>query len=63
MRPRYVASRRSGRHDWREEEWLWRAIDQDGHVVDEIVQSRRNTEAAKRLLTVEVIDAIWSPCC
>lgn len=30
---------------------LWRAIDQDGYVLDEIVQSRRNTKAAKRLLT------------
>ena len=31
--------------------WLWRAVDQDGHVLDEIVQSRRDTKAAKRLLT------------
>ena len=31
--------------------WLWRAVDQDGYVRDEIVQSRRNTKAAKRLLT------------
>ena len=31
--------------------WLWRAVDQDGYVLDEIVQSRRNTKAAKRLLT------------
>lgn len=31
--------------------WLWRAVDQDGYVLDEIVQTRRNTEAAKRLLT------------
>jgi transposase-like protein len=30
---------------------LWRAVDQDGYVLDEIVQSRRNTKAAKRLLT------------
>lgn len=30
--------------------WLWRAVDQDGHVLDEIVQSRRNTKAARRLL-------------
>jgi len=27
---------------------LWRAIDQDGHVLDILVQSRRNTRAAKR---------------
>jgi len=30
--------------------WLWRAIDQDGYVLDEIVQTHRNTKAAKRLL-------------
>ncbi|PWK66444.1 putative transposase [Aminobacter sp. AP02] len=29
---------------------LWRAVDQDGYVLDEIVQARRNTKAAKRLL-------------
>jgi len=23
--------------------WLWRAVDQDGYVLDEIVQNRRNT--------------------
>ncbi|PVE21265.1 IS6 family transposase [Microvirga sp. KLBC 81] len=31
--------------------WLWRAVDQDGYVLDEIVQSRRDTKVAKRLLT------------
>jgi putative transposase len=30
---------------------LWRAVDQDGYVLDEIVQTRRNTKAAKRVLT------------
>ena len=30
--------------------WLWCAVDQDGYVLDEIVQWRRNTKAAKRLL-------------
>jgi putative transposase len=30
---------------------LWRAFDQDGLVLDEIVQSRRNSKAAKRLMT------------
>jgi len=30
--------------------WLWRAVAQDGYVLDEIVQSRRDTKAAKRLL-------------
>src|SRR3712207_4191070 len=31
--------------------WLWRAVDQDDYVLDEILQSRRDTKAAKRLLT------------
>ena len=30
--------------------WIWRAVDQDGYVLDEIVQTRRDTKAAKRLL-------------
>lgn len=30
--------------------WLWRAVDQDGYVLDEIVRVRRDTKAAKRLL-------------
>ncbi|MBP2444069.1 transposase-like protein [Rhizobium leguminosarum] len=33
--------------------WLWRAVDQDGYVLDEIVQARRNTKAA---------GACWSGC-
>jgi putative transposase len=28
--------------------YLWRAVDQHGHVLDVLVQSRRNTKAAKR---------------
>ena len=30
--------------------WLWRAVDQQGVVLEEIRQSRRNKRAAKRLL-------------
>jgi putative transposase len=30
--------------------WLWRAVDQAGIVLDVLVQSRRNKQAAKRLL-------------
>jgi putative transposase len=30
--------------------WLWRAVDQDGYVLDEIVQSQRDAQAAKRVL-------------
>src|SRR5918912_3295424 len=30
--------------------WLWRAVDQDGVVLDVLVQSRRDKQAAQRLL-------------
>ena len=30
--------------------WLWRAVDQNGMVLDILAQSRRDTRAAKRLL-------------
>ena len=30
--------------------WLWRAVDQEGMVLDILVQSRRDKRAAKRLL-------------
>jgi putative transposase len=33
-----------------ERRWLWRAVDQNGCVLDEVVQSRRDTKAATRLL-------------
>jgi putative transposase len=32
------------------EHWLWRAVDQDGFVLDALVQRRRDKQAAKRLL-------------
>jgi putative transposase len=31
-------------------QWLWRAIDADGNVLDILVQSRRDTEAAKQFM-------------
>src|SRR5688572_12706841 len=33
-----------------EKHWLWRAVDQDGVVLDVLVQGRRDKRAAKRLL-------------
>jgi transposase-like protein len=30
--------------------YLWRAVDQEGHVLDVLVQSRGNAAAAKRLM-------------
>jgi putative transposase len=34
----------------RRKHWLWRAVDQDCYVLDELVQASRDTKAAKRLL-------------
>lgn len=31
--------------------WLWRAVDQEGYILDEILQTRRNAKAAQNLLT------------
>ena len=36
--------------------WLWRAVDQDGRVLDILVQSRRDQHAAERFLH-RVLDA------
>lgn len=41
--------------------WLWRAVDQDGYVLDEILQSRRDTRAAKRLLRRLLKKQGWPP--
>ncbi|OAO02507.1 hypothetical protein A8B75_12035 [Sphingomonadales bacterium EhC05] len=30
--------------------WLWRAVDNEGTVLDFLVQSRRNTKAARKLM-------------
>jgi len=32
------------------EHWLWRAVEQNGTVLDILVRSRRDTQAALRLL-------------
>ena len=41
--------------------WLWRAVDQDGVVLDVLVQSRRDKRAAKRCLRKKAADA--APAC
>lgn len=46
---RQVAPRRSGPDHRRPQIYLWRAVDQDGFVLDVLVQSRRDTRAAKGL--------------
>jgi putative transposase len=40
--------------------WLWRAVDQNGFVLDVLVQRRRDTHAARRLLT-KLLKAAGSP--
>jgi putative transposase len=50
------ANRRAGTDVWRlekvvvtthgEKRYLWRAVDQDGYVLDEIIQACRNAKAA-----------------
>ena len=49
-RQRQVAPGRDRHHDCRPEHWLWRTVDQDGFVLDVLVQSRRDKKAAQRLL-------------
>ena len=39
-----VIAIRGGKH------WLWRAVDQDGYVLDVLVQNRRDRVAARRLM-------------
>jgi len=45
-----LASRCGGDHLAGKKHWLWRAVDQDGFVLDVLLQSRRDRKAAKRLL-------------
>ena len=41
--------------------YLWRAIDKDGHVLEILVQSRRNTRAAKRFFRKLLRDLQYVP--
>ena len=41
--------------------WLWRAVDQHGVVLDEIVQRRRDKKAARRLLVALLKRQGWRP--
>ena len=45
-----MAFRRSCYFYKRQKHWLWRAVDSEGNVLDVLVQSKRDTKAAKRLL-------------
>ena len=44
-------------------QYLWRAVDQDGNVLDILVQSRRNAKAAKRFLAKLMKTQRWSRGC
>lgn len=44
-----------------EKRYLWRAVDQDGYVLDEIVQERRDAKAAKRLMICLLHKQGWRP--
>ena len=41
--------------------YLWRSVDQDGHVLDILVQSRRNARAAKRFFRKLLRDLQYVP--
>ena len=45
-----------GRHHY-----LWRAVDQDGHVLDILMQSRRNRQAAKRFFRKLLKSLCYAP--
>ena len=43
--------------------WLWRAVDQHGSVLEEILQKRRDKRAAKRLLVALMKRYGFARCC
>jgi putative transposase len=44
-----------------EQHWFWRAVDQNGFVLDVLVQRRRDTRAAQRLMTKLLKSAVTPP--
>ena len=44
-----------------EQRWLWRAVDQNGFVLDVLVQRRRDTHAAQRLMRRLLKSAVKPP--
>jgi len=44
------------------EHWLWRAVDQNGAVLDILVQNQRDKDAAKRLLRKLLKKQCRAPC-
>src|SRR5208337_3053671 len=44
-----------------EQHWLWRAVDQNGFVLDVLVQRRRDSRAARRLMRKLLKSAVTPP--
>ena len=44
-----------------EQHWPWRAVDQNGFVLDVLIQRRRDTHAARRLVSKLLKSAIRPP--
>ena len=44
-----------------EQHWLWRAVDQKGFVLDVLIQRRRDTRAAQRLMRKLLKSAVTPP--
>ena len=44
-----------------EQHWLWRAVDQNGFVLDVLVQRRRDARAAPKLMTKLLTSAVTPP--
>lgn len=44
-----------------EQHYLWRAVDQDGHMLDILVQSRRDKAAAKKVFRRLLKDLAYVP--
>ena len=44
-----------------EQHWLWRAVDQNGFVLDVLVQRRRDSRAAQRLMRKLLKSAVTPP--
>ena len=42
-------------------QWLWRAVDNEGEVLDFLVQSKRNTKAALKLMRKPLKKQGWAP--
>ena len=44
-----------------QQQYLWRAVDQDGDVIDILVQPRRDSRAARQFFRKLLTARIWTP--